>query len=149
MILILLVLCVILYNLIPTAPYITFIAPEFITDSIKDSERIDELLQDDHKELKRGNEPLLSGIRQAVVSTDSERSPTAGSLNTHHRISKSGFPPDKMGKQHGYIVTLGFSGQQASAMQAAVSQQCWAVGSFGLPCMLWNHSFATTQLVVY
>ena len=124
MILILLVLCVILYNLIPTAPYITFIAPEFITDSIKDSERIDELLQDDHKELKRGNEPLLSGIRQAVVSTDSERSPTAGSLNTHHRISKSsdnGFPPDKMGKQHGYIVTLGFSGQQASAMQAAVS----------------------------
>ena len=98
MILILLVLCVILYNLIPTTPYITFIAPEFITDSIKDSERIDELSQEDHKELKRGNEPLLPGIRQAVVSTD-ERSPTAGSLNTHHRISKSsdnGFPPDKM-----------------------------------------------------
>ena len=35
------------------APYITFIAPEFITDSLKDSERIDELLQErDHDELK-------------------------------------------------------------------------------------------------
>ena len=140
--LILLAFCVfILYKgayLIPTAPYTTFIAPEFITDSTKDSERIDELLQEDHNELKRGNEPLLPGIRQAVVSTD-EQEATAGSLNTHHRISESSdnttdneFPPDKMGKQHGYIVTLGFSGQQASAMQALVSQLCW-VGSFGLP----------------
>lgn len=46
--LILLAFCVfILYKgayLIPMAPYITFIAPEFITDSLKDSERIDELL---------------------------------------------------------------------------------------------------------
>ena len=60
-----LVLCLILYNLIPTAP---LIAPEFITDSINDSERFDELLQVDHNELKRGNEPLLPAIPPAVVS---------------------------------------------------------------------------------
>ena len=127
LLILLVVLCVILYK---GALY-----PEFVTDGIKDSGRIDEILEDEHSKLKRGNQPWLPGIPQAVVPTD-EQVPIAGSLNTHHWISKSsdnttdnGFTTEK---KHGYIVTLGFSGQQASGMQALVSQLCW-VGSFGLP----------------
>ena len=138
--LILLVLCAFLYKgvqLIPRAPFITFVTPEFITDSIKHSGRIDEPLE---------NKPRQENQPQAVFPSD-EQSPTTGSLNKHPWIFKSGdtattkqvvnnsnngFSPEKMGKQHGYIVTIRFSGQQAAAMQALVSQLCW-VGSFGLP----------------
>ena len=51
-----------------------------------------------------------------------------------------------MGKQRGYIVTLGFSGQQASGMQALVSQLCW-VGSFGLPMYVFVEPFIRNTTV--
>ena len=53
----------------------------------------------------------------------------------HHLAQLSS--PDKKGEcginlRHGYILTLQFSGQQAAALRALVSQLCW-VGSFCLP----------------
>ena len=58
---------------------------------------------------------------------------------TDHLISKVHHlaSPDKKDKHginshHGYIMTLQYSGQQAAALRAVVSQLCW-VGSFGLP----------------
>ena len=81
-----------------------------------------------------GDSNDTAAAKQTLIVKD----PTA----THHPISKVNHlaqlsSPDKedehgFNSSHGYILTLRFIGQQASALRAQVSQLCW-VGSFGLP----------------
>lgn len=68
---------------------------------------------------------------------------------TMHMVRRlGGALSNRLGKQHGYVVALQFSGQQGAGIQALMSLQCWAA-SFGLPIRILEPLISSTMFASF